>query len=281
MLITYTSKRHWRSFLRFCKNHSLYSGLIPTTLLIVFILIGISQTTTQISLLNEQLRVSIKQISLLSEQLRVSLPPVLHIHTKLSRGITEKFSVSISNLGKDTTDNVNIQMDLLLVNERDIYSYGQHRVRQAYYGGTTRTPREKIWPRLTLKPNDEHDLSPRIPLLLIMAYQFPPKKDNRYKDLIAIQQRLKGIYVVAIYYSFRRRYDLLEASDTTFIVLSPILGIMGSLQSEIGGVGTIKRIKHYLQDGPERSINITKDSYIIYKHELDGVIVEKTIERKL
>ncbi len=233
----------------------LCAGLIPTCLLIYFVVEGLNQTQDQLGILREQLS--------------YSREPILWLREELDQGSgVVSQTLKIGNVGNETAENVNIRMFLFLLTADHVYSYGQHENTRSYFTDTTRTTRGMIWPRLRLEPNDDVSLSSWLTRLKVRPFHTIPEAEDFRSELINIQNILKGIYIVFVEYSCRRKSDLSLRTDTAYFRLYPIWERYSNLDQEIGGPKMIRRIKDYLHNGPQLSINILADRYEIYQHEI-------------
>lgn len=247
-----------KSIMRFLKSElfrSLLSGLIPSLLLIVFLWSELKQTREQIDILQEQISYARKPVLLFNKTLAFQ---------RVDGDFDYK--LSIANVGNETAENVLVRFHLFLVTDDKVYSYGQYEKPEGHWADTTRTPRRKLWPRLTLEPNSEEK---RIHKNLIhacrTAFLEPEAEDDFREELSTIQDIFKGEYVLFAEYSYRRQSDFVLCADTAYYHLAPYSGPFEDLRNEIGGPRIIERVKTYLQDGPENFIAIMRDHYTVYE----------------
>jgi hypothetical protein len=183
----------------------------------------------------------------------------------------------LSNIGNDTLDNFFVQLSLFIVNEEEIYSYGQRQNLTAYIDDTNRTPRQKLWPRLILLPNEkEIALTKRILGLFLVPHLDDIKDIDIYRDLSDAGHAFNGEFVLTAECNFRRRSDYMLYADTFYFAFQPGLGPNDNLVKLIGGPKIIKRIESYMASGPQVSINFNKERIELFRHNLgpDGISVE-------
>jgi hypothetical protein len=238
------------------KSENLWSGVFPTLILTIFALIAWWQTNEQLKILQEEIRYQRKPILI-----AYSYP------SKQSRFPIKESGLYLANIGTDTAENVNVRLELFLVNEKTIYSYGQSQNPLHWIIDSTRGPRGLLMPRLRIKPDTAVDFTARIEMLLLHPFlDVHEKDDDPYGELFAVQNLFKGNYVLFAEYSFKRSSDFAQEVDTAYFGFDPLMGPFYKLDEEIGGLKVIERLKKYMQDGPQLSINIFRDRYEIYKH---------------
>jgi hypothetical protein len=240
------------------RNKTLWSGLIPTIVLALIAYYGLKQTNNQ--------------LKLLQEQVSYQRQPVVIVY---SRPVNNSLDIRlhIANVGNDTIDKVNFRLGLFLVNDTAIYSYGQFTTPMVFLGiREYRTPRQRIWPMLTLAPNDEIDLTDRMSILFYQPFsdwRLPtpyPDSSEIMSELSTVSQIFGGEYVLFIEYSYRRKSDFVQYTDTAYYHYDPYpYAIQQDLKQQIGGYKVIDRLKTYMRDGPELIINIYSDKYEVDK----------------
>jgi hypothetical protein len=231
-------------------NPTLWSGLIPTVLLALGAYFGLYQANRQLTLLHEQ-------ISYLRQ-------PVLN--TFLREKKDGHLGLSLANIGNDTLENVRVRMGLFLLNDKEICTYGEMEQLPSYWGFIPpRPPKENTWPRLSLAPNDEFDLTDRINHLTWLNVFYNPREgtNEAADELFSVRELFKADYVLFIEYAYRRKSDFVQYSDTAYFHYDPVLGMHTDLKLGIGGLRLIERLKSYMQSGPELMIKIRDDKYEI------------------
>ncbi len=237
------------------KSENLWSGIFPTLILTLFALIALRQTT--------------EQIKILREEIRYQREPVLIVYSYPSKQPPfpiKESGLYLANIGNDTAKNVNLRLGLFLINEKTIYSYGQFQNPSRWIIDSTRGPRGLLMSRLQLKPDTAVDLMPRIEMLLFQPFLDVHEKDDPLEELFAIQNLFKGEYVLFAEYSFKRSSDFAQKVDTSYFRFSYHQGPHSNLKEEVGGLKVIERLRKYMENGPQLSINIFRDRYEVYKH---------------
>jgi len=254
-------------------NKTLWSGLIPTALLAIAAFWALQKTGHQLRLLQEQ-------ISYVRQ-------PVLQVYsrpTDIADWRNTKMRLHVGNVGNETVENVMARVALLLVNEREIYSWGQFKHPEAYFMDTLRGPKERLWPRGALAPNEERDIQDWVYHAFLGAFlTIPSGEEEVNRELGTVADLLEAQYVLFVECAYRRRSDLTEYADSTFLDFSRrfMRSPLEDLKFQIGGVKLIERLKAYLREGPQLSINIKKDRYEIYRHAFGSYSTTvRTIPRK-
>ncbi len=243
------------------KKESVWAGLIPTILLAIFAGLGLYHTN--------------QQVALLREQLSYTREPIIMFYTE-PVGLHSK-RVWLFNVGNDTAENINVRFGLFLVNENQIFTYGQLQNVHAYFTDSTRSPKAKLFSRLSIPPNGKFEITERIHPLFLTPIQFNPvgnfdstieAESFRVKDL------LKGEYVLFAECSYRRKSDFVQKVDTSFFWFFHT-GPEEDLKMMVSGIKVIDRLRDYLK-GPQLIIQIFSDRYMIFK---SGFGVETKIVR--
>lgn len=260
-------------------NREYWSGLFPTLILALAAWYGLSQTRSQLKLLQEQITYVRQPMLFFSPRMKDSRSTGLYI----------------ANIGNDTVQNVNIRLGLFLVTETEIYSYGELQWPAGILQfDSPRPPRESLWPLLSLAPNEERDLTHRLELLYMGNLYMMPilvnHSQNKEKaidsiiinDMFTIKDSLKGDYVLFAEYFCRRKTDFVGYAETTYFRYYPYPSFLTNLNLEIGGFKIINRLKTYMQNGPELSIKIWRDAYEVYKNNIGypSTTLIKKISRK-
>jgi hypothetical protein len=235
-------------------NKTHWSGLIPTALLAIAAFWALQKTSDQLEVLQEQITYVREPVMVVYSH------PVDNWHDLV---------LHVANVGNDTVKNVRVRIGLFLVTDSQIYSYGQFFNPSAYLDITgERTPRQRLWPLLTLGPNEEVDIWNRVQYCLLQPFiGFVPEEDDPEAEVRAVARLFEGEYVLFVECSYRRRTDFVQYADTTYLHYSLYpLPIHEDLRLEIGGHRVIARLKKYLAEGPQLSINIKEDEYLIFKH---------------
>jgi hypothetical protein len=263
----------WAFSKRLYRNKTLWSGLIPTALLAIVAFWALQKTGDQLRLLQEQ-------ISYVRQ-------PVLHVYSRpIDTGDwrNTKMRLYVGNVGNETVENVMVRVWLFLVNERDIYSWGQFKYLKAYSTDTLRGPKERLWPHGALAPNEERDIQDWVYHALLRAFLTIPSGEQEVnRELGTVADLLAAQFVLFVECVYRRRTDRREYADTTFLDFSLWFTHMPpeDLRFQIGGVKLIERMKGYLREGPQLSVNIREDSYEIFRHAFGShPTAVKTIPRK-
>jgi len=252
-LFVFLLAKSWSGIKWFFRNPTFWSGLIPTVLLALGAYYGLYQANRQLTLLHEQ-------ISYLRQ-------PVLNIFLREKKD--GHFGLSLANIGNDTLENVRVRMGLFLLNDKEIYTYGEMEHLPSYWGFIPpRPPKENTWPRLTLVPNDEFDLTDRINSLTWFQVFYNPKEGEKEAthELFSVKELFKSDYVLFIEYTYRRKSDFVQYSDTAYFHYDPVVGMHTDLKLEIGGLRLIERLKSYMQSGPEIFLKIRDDRYEIFRN---------------
>ncbi len=248
-----------RAFFKSDFFQGLWTGLIPSLIAVWFVITGLDQTTEQIRVLQEQISYVRKPVLVVSPT-----PPSLSAEPDYTGMLT------VSNVGNEPAENVFLKFHLMLVSDTSIFSFGQREHPQAYFTDTARSPREKLWPRLTIYPDSQEiSLGPRITSMLVGAYHYKPDSLDIRQEIINLRLKFGGIYVLFMESLYRRQSDLVLFADTSFFQLEPLSWWLESLQDRIGGPAIQERIKTYLFNGPQISINLEQDHYEIYRHYID------------
>lgn len=246
--------KFWRSLRCLCRKKGLWAGFFPTALLALLALWGLRHTS--------------EQLKLLREQIAYTRRPVLLVYSRAVRGFDyTKTRLYVGNVGIETVENVRVRVALFLVTEDTIYSYGQFYFPKAHYTDTTRNPKEDIWPRRTLASNEEMDIQGWVYGSIVVAYEtLPPGEEEMRRELGIVADLFNGDYALFVECSYRRKSDFIQCADTSFMDY-PFFGMPPpeDLRSRIGGEKVIDRLRAYLHDGPELSIDITEKSYLVYR----------------
>lgn len=246
------------------KSPDHWSGLFPTVLLCIVAYFALQKTNDQ--------------IKLTSEQMGYLRQPILFFEAQPTRE-APLYQLFLSNVGNESAENVTLRSFLLLVTDSQIFSYGQYQEHRAYFADTTRTAKEMIWPRLTLHPDSRMEVTTRVISEIFLApYQAIPRGGDSIlkKDFLTIRDSLGGGYVLFVESIYRRPIDLKRAADTSWFSFDPTFGpSMGPLEQQVGGPGIIERCKSYLEHGPQLSINIVDNAYVIYRHTAS--LIPKTV----
>ena len=231
----------------------LFSGLIPALIAIIFICKGLDQTTDQIKILQEQISYERKPV------LVVSSVPNFGGKTD----VTPKLIVS--NVGNEPAENVRMKFHLMLVSDTSVLSVGQRRHPRSYFGDTTRSPREMLWPRLTIYPDSQEiDMGHWIYYEVIDAYRDLPDSLDPRQELVDLRRKLGGVYILYVESSYRKQSDLILFADTLFFRFDPISTWLTPLPDEIGGPAIQERVKSYLFNGPQVCIYLHRDRWEIF-----------------
>lgn len=246
---------------------TLFSGFVPAIILAMVGYITIRRTTEQLGILHEQ-------ISYMRE-------PVIHVEARPIPGVwhppgkpePEEYpfmnSLYLSNVGNDTLENVSVNLSVYLVTNEKVYSYGQKENLEAFFTDTTRTPRQRIWPRLVLFPDsNEIDLSSRLILLCLRPHLDGWERVDIRQDVYHTRKVLDGDFVLMAECYFRRKSDFVQYADTFYFAFDGLYGPDKDLTTLVGGPGIVDRITAYLHSGPEVSINFRENRYEIYTHKL-------------
>jgi hypothetical protein len=242
---------------------SLLSGSIPGIFLAIAAYWALSGTGKQIDLVRDQ-------VELLKEQVSYARNPIIRVYTDPPRQGSDdarhKWRLYISNVGSDTATNVSVNLGLFIVSDSSIYTFNREDSRTGFTD-TLRNAKERIWPRLTLAPGDESDfINERFSSLLtptLINYNPLTYFQNRNKELYGLKNLLKGIYVLMVKYSYRRKSDLSFFADTVFFEYTITHGFTDNLKDDIGGPKTIDRLINYTSNGPNHGITIERDGYQI------------------
>lgn len=242
----------WKGLRWFFGSKTLWSGLIPTALLAIAAFSALKKTSDQIEILREQMSYVRQPV------LVVYLRPV----DDLDRPV-----LHLANIGNDSVDNVKVRVRLFLVKENDIYSFGLSSEEMVYwFGDTLRTPKERQLPRLTLAPNEDRELASKLYLSLLPAYRtVPPGKDSVIYDLRRVRSILGGEFILSVECSYRRKTDFAKYADTTWLHYDPWFGFHTELSPRVGGLEAIRRLKKYVEHGPEMSIVIRDEEYVVWR----------------
>lgn len=227
----------------------LLSGLVPTIILLFFVC---------------------AELNVLKEELSYSREPIIVLDTEPRTGSPWLFRLLIANIGNETAENVSIQLTPFVATSEKIYSYGQHQLYKGDISGKQLGPREKMWPRQKLQPNEEVELMNWRSLIFLNAYIrdiLPLDNDSiMNQDLYKILGLIQGQLILMGEVTYRRQSDYKFFVDTVFYSYMPVLEIFEDLNKKIGGRFLSDRIKKYLRNGPQLSINIMKNEYVIYGH---------------
>lgn len=245
-----------KAFLKSAFFQGLCSGLIPALIAIYFVMQGLDQTTYQIKILQEQISYARKPV------LVVSSTPNFRDMTDITPKLT------VSNVGNEPAENVFFKFHLMLVSDTSIFSIGQRHHNRSYFVDSTRFPKEKLWPRLTINPDSQEvSIGHRVYGEVIMAYiDLPDSSFDPRQELIDLRLKLGGTYILYLESSYRRQSDYVYLADTTILEVDPILGSFEPIEDEIGGPAIRERVKSYLFNGPQHSINLFSDRYEFYLH---------------
>ena len=251
----------------YCK--SLMSGLIPTLILMLFVVCELKQTK--------------EQVELFREQMSYQREPVIMIYPSL---VGRAFKLFIANVGNEGAENLRVNAFFFLVTPNQIYSWGQYEQIMAYMEGSERTPKQEIWPRGSLKPNEKFELKWHVEYALLKPFLVKFEENEEVNEMYKMRELMQGRFVLFIEYYFRKQSDFTPHADTAYLFYEtgPVFERRYTdLRTEIGGDKIIRRLNRYLMEGPQLSIYIKKTKYEFYQHELlnpFGVKIVRTIERK-
>jgi len=244
----------------------IFGGLIPSLIVLYFTCQGLDQTREQIDLLKEQISYVRKPVLVVSSI------------SDFSMDSTRTGKLVVSNVGNEPAVNFYDKFHLVLVSDTSIISFGQRGHARSYITDTAKSPREKLWPQLTIYPDSqEFNLNNRIRNTLIQAYHYIDTTGSfdLRTELIDLRRKLGGIYVLFVELSYRRQSDLVFVADTSFFQFEPGQWAYETLQDRIGGPKIQERVKSYLFNGPQISVNLHEDHYEIYKHHTDILEVDQ------
>ena len=239
-------------------KENLWSGLFPAVIGIIAVLIGLKITT--------------EQLILQQEELNMLREPIVMIESRLGTLDTGEsrfsYGISVVNIGNATAKNIDIHFRMFLVSDSNVYSYGFDPNIRAHFSDTTRTPRESLWPALSLEPDSRRDLRELIKRLLRYPFSYDLRSENSIAELVKVSNIFKGEFVLSAEYSYRRESDYLLFVDTVYFYFDRFFGPDSRLNRITGGTKIIDRIKDYIINGPEQAIIISKDAYEIKQNNL-------------
>ncbi len=100
-------------------------------------------------------------------------------------------------------------------------------------------------------------------------------------QLFATKEAFGGEYVLFAEYSYRRKSDFVKQTDTTYFYYDATFRFYEEVRLQIGAGHVIDRLKKYLHDGPELSINVKRDRYEVYRHVFGACpTTVRTVPRK-
>ncbi len=237
--------------------HGMLTGLLPS----MFAIIAVCQTNEQLDYLREQISYTRK--------------PAILFHLQPNPTSTFKTVLLIGNIGNEAAETVHVKGRMFLVTHETVYSYGQSGFGKSCFVDTSRTPRGIIWPRLSLGPNEKIDFTRRLSDLLLSPFHCCFDDSNWSEQVlyapIEITNQLDGLLVTFLECSYRRKSDYSLFADSIFLVYHARESYT-DVREEIGGVNIANRIVNYIMNGPELSINIERDHFVVYEHVFGDIV---------
>ena len=241
----------------------LWAGLFPAAILAYLALVTLRQTN--------------QQLKLLSEEVSYVREPVLILKTEpeAGRGIFTR-TLYLKNIGNEPAANVSLRFGLFLVNDNNIFSYGEIDNFDVQVGNSKTPAKRTLWPFLTIPPDSNWEFSQRIrmlhrkPLVGNILNQPDSIVD---KQFYIVNDLLKGEFVLFVEYAYRRRSDYIQRTDTAYYFYDPMFGLQDNVKLTVGGMKIINRIRDYLQNGPPLSIFISMDRVAVYRQKPGPFVV--------